>query len=170
MGEIAKIKNIKKANSPSRPAVKPILRARWSSVHHSIRLVTTPLILQFRGRVLKFVTWCDWLFERLMCRYVGLKDTEDSKKAERTESRNKKAKADRIGGADIRDAAVSVERPHKKKSSASKRLDPLAFLKALKDDMKSGREEENRRRENNEAQIHGGAKQRGNDASSVEGV
>lgn len=90
--------------------------------------------------------------ERLMNRYVGLKDTEDVEKAERAESRTKKAEADRAGGAAIRDAAVSVERPHKKKSSASKRVDPLAFLKALKDDYKEDRERENRRRESHETQ------------------
>ncbi|POM69601.1 hypothetical protein PHPALM_14105 [Phytophthora palmivora] len=68
--------------------------------------------------------------EELMRRNVKHKENEDLEKAERKESKRKKTETDRIGGAAIRDAALSVERPHKMKETR-KKSDPFAFLKEL---------------------------------------
>ncbi|KAJ8576792.1 hypothetical protein ON010_g2419 [Phytophthora cinnamomi] len=84
---------------------------------------------------------------------------DKSKDADEQELERVKAEAGHVGGAAIRDAAVSVERPHKKRSPASKQLDSLAFLNVLNDDLKD-----------TAAPTSNRAKQRVNDASSVEAI
>ncbi|POM78737.1 hypothetical protein PHPALM_3705 [Phytophthora palmivora] len=90
--------------------------------------------------------------EALMRRYVKHKENEDLEKAERKESKRKKTETDRIGGAAIGDAALSVERPHKMKETR-KKSDPFAFLKELSESCENRRKEEARERSDRDVKV-----------------
>ncbi|POM71592.1 hypothetical protein PHPALM_11821 [Phytophthora palmivora] len=90
--------------------------------------------------------------EELMRRYVEHKENEDPETAERKESKRKKTETDRIGGAAIRDAALSVERPHKMKATR-KKSDPFAFLKELSESYENRRKEEARERSDRDVKL-----------------
>ncbi|KAK1929641.1 hypothetical protein P3T76_014858 [Phytophthora citrophthora] len=68
--------------------------------------------------------------ETFMTKYKQLNDEHDADRAERENDRRKKEDEDCKGGEAIRNAAIRVERPHRKKTR-DKYVNPLGFLVKL---------------------------------------
>lgn len=93
--------------------------------------------------------------EKLMARYISIKDDENLAKTERGENRKKKEEEDRLGGIVIRDAAMKGKEREKKKIRVVKtRSDPLAFLKELSEGVEARRAAEYRERRQQEEELH----------------